>query len=162
MIMQVGMADCNKADTRGDWSPLHAAVQTGMVNTIEMLDGREVSADPRDRQGMTPLMLACLLGEREVVQMLLDMGASMELKDNSGWKALTYAAYGGHLSIIELLLDQGIDKNDKDKRGMKAIDWAEFMRFKHPDRREFGCCESYLETYVPNLMGKAKARNKYR
>ena len=111
-------------------TPLHSAVQAGLVNTVLKLRWREAEMNPPDENGTTPLMLACMLGNTRVVQALLDSGANSEMTDMHGWTPLIYAAYGGHLAVTELILDQGVDKNEKDKKGLTAYDWAMYLRKK--------------------------------
>ena len=80
-------------------TPMHMAVQAGLLNTVTKLKWREANLNSRDATGCTPLMLACMLGDAELVEILLENGAEPDMTDKSGWTPLIYCCYGGSLEV---------------------------------------------------------------
>lgn len=141
-------------------TPMHMAVQAGLLNTVTKLKWREANLNSRDATGCTPLMLACMLGDAELVEILLENGAEPDMTDKSGWTPLIYCCYGGSLECAEMILDTGVSHKEVDKKGYMAIHWAQYMR-KKTGELKFGEVEAHLETFKPSLRIGGSAKSKY-
>ncbi|RYP26161.1 hypothetical protein DL768_011819 [Monosporascus sp. mg162] len=83
------------------------------ATVMQLLLDNGAEADPKDRDGRTPLSWAAEKGHKEVVQMLLDKGAEADSKDKDGQTPLLRAAKKGHKEIMQLLLDSGAEADVK-------------------------------------------------
>ncbi|MCK4871775.1 MAG: ankyrin repeat domain-containing protein [Phycisphaerales bacterium] len=101
------------AQPRRHISPLHAAVWSGRIETLEALIASGAAVDVRlthDRPsseagGMTPLMLAARLGRADMVSVLIDAGADpLRGSGPYGHRALAHAAARGHRDVMRVLL----------------------------------------------------------
>lgn len=105
--------------------PIHEAVITGNIGTVELLiqDGADVNAT--DSQGMQPIHFATKYGRAEIVQLLLDRGAHVDAcvsgGDNEGEQPIHIAAARGHVEIVRLLYNYGADLTSLDGNRKQAI-----------------------------------------
>lgn len=90
-------------------SPVIAAVRAHRVDSLRVLLSSGLSANGREKNGMTALMIAAAAAQPEAVVELLQHGANIGSLDNAGRSALWYAAANGSTQITErLAADRGI------------------------------------------------------
>jgi ankyrin repeat protein len=113
------------AKDKGGWTPLHWAVDMGMVGrdrvevvTTLIKSGADIEA--KDNEGQTPLIMAGEQGNPDIVQRLLEAGADVNATDTNGRTALINAS-NLYPDIVRLLLKAGADANSKDAAGRTAL-----------------------------------------
>jgi ankyrin repeat protein len=100
------------------WTPLHAALDTGALETASVLLEHGANVDGRTEEGWSPLHFAARQGYLEVVQLLLDRGADVNARmDDYYFTALHLAAANAHLQIMEALLKRGADPHVRTRGG---------------------------------------------
>lgn len=83
--------EINRFDDFG-WTPLHYAVESGDMETLELLVKKEVDINAVDeKDGITPLQLAANMGSCHVIEFLLKNGADTKFRDDQGKSAWDYA-----------------------------------------------------------------------
>lgn len=83
---------------------LHAAVQHGHREIVELLLRHAASVHQKDTYGRTPLLMA---DSREIVKLLLAAGANVNAKSADGVTALRQAARHADQETVEMLLAKG-------------------------------------------------------
>ncbi|GAB5363052.1 hypothetical protein AAMO2058_000850400 [Amorphochlora amoebiformis] len=81
---------------------LHVACEHGHLDVVRWLVDLDVTLDPQDRRGETPLSLACGNGNLGVAQLLLESKANVNAE---GSTAFFVACDKGKLEIARLLVD---------------------------------------------------------
>ncbi len=81
LIQVVGMGDVNVQNKRGI-TPLHMAVEQGLLPLVNELLNRGAEVNVADNDGMTPLHLALCVREREnIIPLLLEAGANSNARN---------------------------------------------------------------------------------
>ena len=115
-------------------TPLHAAVQLGRIEVIELLLDAGADVNLTTSSGDTALILAGRNGNSAVIGALLERGGSVEIdaRDVLGRTALMNAATSGppppadsrRLDAVSRLLEAGADVNLSTTDGMTALRFA--------------------------------------
>jgi len=98
-------------------TPLHRAVEKGMLELTRALLKAGASLRARSRSGETPLHYAALNPETDYVAVLLDAKADSKARNDDGETALHWAALSGNANVVRLLLQRGADPGQADLRG---------------------------------------------
>jgi ankyrin repeat protein len=112
---------------------LHLLAESGEAALMEPLLSKvnNVSPDPRNRSGQTPLSCAAKNGHKAAVELLLNVknGVHPDSQDYFGRTPLLWAAMNGHKEIVQLLLrEDGVNPDAGDRRGWTALLWAAACR----------------------------------
>ncbi|RYC58665.1 hypothetical protein CHU98_g7543 [Xylaria longipes] len=139
---------------------LHAAVQSKNEATIsavvEYMKTHNISIDPVDDDGETPLCCAARLALPEVVRQLCKAGSNVNGLDPRG-RPLVEATYKGGKSTVRVLLDEGADSNLPDGYEQLPIYWAA----KAGDLELLELFQKNLITAEPNkISGSSMALSK--
>lgn len=106
-------------------TPLHRAVRSGDLATLQQLLKTIVNIDVVDNEGKSPLHKACEGNKAEIIAELIRAGADVNLKDNNERTPLHIACYHRNSSsIVKVLLQSGVILNAKDKNGRTALQIA--------------------------------------
>jgi ankyrin repeat protein len=106
-------------------TPLHRAVHSDDLKTVESLVRGGANVKAANRYGMTPLALACTNGNAAVIELLLKAGADPNATLPDGETALMTAARTGRVEAVKALLAHGADPNAKEPaKGQTALMWA--------------------------------------
>lgn len=103
---------------RGNWSPLHVAVDNCWIEIVDYLLGMEnVDINVQTAFGVTPLHKAAQKGFIKIVKTLMNDNANLNVQDALGNSPLHYAVVHGHRDIFEALamkpkIELGIMNND--------------------------------------------------
>jgi ankyrin repeat protein/uncharacterized membrane protein YfcA len=109
-------ANVNARNAAGD-TPLHAAVEKGMLALTKVLLEHGANVRARARSGETALHLAALHTEPSFVDLLLAAGADPAARTDAGESVLMWAALSGHIVSAQRLIAAGADANVKDLKG---------------------------------------------
>ncbi|CAO1366663.1 unnamed protein product [Diamesa serratosioi] len=116
-------------------SVLHKASRLGYVDVIAYcLERINMSPDPKDNAGYTPLHEACSKGHLDIARLLLQFGANHSETAQSGIRPLHEAVENGYIEIVRLLLSYGADPCLATYSGQTPIklsdneDMTEFLR----------------------------------
>ncbi len=121
--------DC--VDERGQ-TPLHLAVEAGLILNVRWLLERGAAPLHADAGGRTPLHAAVVGYEAaEAVDALLTVAPSVDVADGEGTTPLHLAVAAGALASVEKLLARGASPGMKDGQGQDT--WA--LAAKDPLRR---------------------------
>jgi len=85
------------------FTPLHAAIAGGSLESAEHLLDSGASVNARQGDGLTALMAAAATGQIELVELLLDHDADPEMKAANGLRAAELAVDQGYDDIAELM-----------------------------------------------------------
>ena len=85
--------------------PLHAAAETGDLDSLARLIQSDIAVNSRDERGRTPLMAATHGNQPEAFRMLLEAGADVDLQDDLQDNPFLYAGAEGLLEILVLAND---------------------------------------------------------
>ena len=110
-------------DANGD-TPLHRAVETGMLQLTRALLTAGADPQARTRNGETALHLAALHPEPDFADLLLAAKANPRQQNADGESPLHWAALTGHIVVAQRLLARGADAKLKTKGGQTARDFA--------------------------------------
>jgi hypothetical protein len=102
-------ANVNQQCNEASWTPLHAAMSTQDIATInEILSAQTVDVNLRDKDGDTPLHQACWMRNDIALELLLRGGHCDFMAENRrGWTALQYAIWNGWPRGTALLFAPG-------------------------------------------------------
>lgn len=100
---------------------LMLAAASGDLPKTQVLLGRGVNVDAKNRFGSTALMGASAGGFRDVVHLLLRRGAFPNSVSQSGSTALMFAARNGHLDVVRMLLSARALVSIADESGKSAL-----------------------------------------
>ncbi len=102
-------------------SPLHAAIETGNFEIMQILLAYGAKPNIRDYQKRTPLMMLDEDAEPELVRVLLAYGANIKLADAEKNTALHHYAEFDDAEMILLFISYGANLNAKNKTGRTAL-----------------------------------------
>ena len=120
--------------TREGMTPLHAAVETGNIEIMQMLLAYGAKPNSRDLQKRTPLMVVDEDAEEEMIRVLLAWGADTRLADLEKNTVLHHFAEFDEPEMMRFLIRHGADPNARNKAGRTPLmiaaenDNAEAMR----------------------------------
>jgi len=111
-------------------TPLHCAVRSDSINTIQVLVQNGALVNVVDGEGLTPLHLAVRNGNSEIVKHLLDHGAVINVTEGHyGANEMHIAAATGQKDIAALLIDNDIEIGAKDNEGKTPLYYATYHGF---------------------------------
>jgi ankyrin repeat protein len=90
-------------ETKLGWTRLHAAVDLGLPEFVEVALKEKVPVDARGRDGRTALHTAAANGNAAIVELMLDAKANPNIKDAKGRTPLDLAKQKERLAVIKLL-----------------------------------------------------------
>ena len=93
-------------------------LQTGEINTAQLLLRCKANLNQADHMGATPLFAGAQEGMHTIVEMLLLRKANINQNRVDGISALSTAAYNGHTSTVELLLQHKADASHRATEGL--------------------------------------------
>ncbi|KFY46704.1 hypothetical protein V494_00368 [Pseudogymnoascus sp. VKM F-4513 (FW-928)] len=103
-LLEAGL--CLGDDPTDGITPLHQAVESGSLHSVQMLLKANADVDtPDPNNGRTPLLQAAARAHASIVEVLLEAGSSVEVIDETGSSFLHCAAKGGHIAIVDLALN---------------------------------------------------------
>ena len=120
----VPQSDVSARDANGD-TPLHRAVETGMLRLTRALLTAGADPQARTRNGETALHLATLHPEADFADLLLAAKADPRLQNADGESPLHWAALSGHIVVAQRLLARGADPRLRTRKGQSARDYAQ-------------------------------------
>ena len=123
LLLEQGF-DKEKADNRGNNTPLNLAACNGHIEVVRFLVEQGAHKETTDCYGMTPLNNAVRNGHLDVARYLLEQGANMEKTDNNGRTLLHSAAMYGYLDMARYLLEQGADRDRATDGGFTPLHLA--------------------------------------
>lgn len=101
-------------------TPLHAAVELGWQDGVQVLLLHDASVCSRNQYDQTPLHYAAAAKQEEIVKLLLEncsSSSAINLRDMRGTAPIHEGAAKGSLAIVKLLLKEGAEINIRDKQG---------------------------------------------
>ena len=110
-----------------DQTALHKAASNDQhIIVEELLSVQDISKNPTDKDGNTPLHLACLGGFEKTVNKFLDPKHEydVEILNNNGENVLHLAAQGGNVKLVETLVTRMKRVDQKNNSGKTSIDLA--------------------------------------
>lgn len=116
--------DVNYQNYHDGWSPLHAAVASGIIENVKFLLQKAADPNISNKLGLSPIFYSVLYGNLAITKMLIGWGANVNHQDPSGFTPLMASVKRGHNAIVRCLLDAGGDKNKSDFKNMTAKDYA--------------------------------------
>ena len=143
-------ANVNAKDIGGQ-TPLHEAVNTGILKVAELLITKGADVNAKDESEDTPLHKATRKNNHEMIELLISKGAAINPKDGFGKTPLYWAndetaellrkhggkhgtihdaAYNGDLAGVQAELDKGADVNAKNKLGSTPLHEAAYRGHK--------------------------------
>ena len=91
LLLELGSSATARAKNDSGMLPIHCAIQSADLSTIEVLLDHDTLCDAEDRFGRTPLHYAIKAEELEVLQVLLKYGASPDRVSSFGTSPLEIA-----------------------------------------------------------------------
>lgn len=124
------------------FTPLHLAVDQGMVDMVKLLLNAEADISLQSKRRDTPLHRAAKNGNMEVVQILLDSISSPETKtsilntrNTDGNSPTMVAARSFHRPIVDLLISHGADTTIQKEQGSTILHTACELGFPSETRK---------------------------
>src|ERR1700722_19099525 len=109
-----------------NYSGMHVSSFFGLTKIIDYELNNGAMADPKGRDGRSPLSISAENGHEAVVKLFLardDVDANS--KDSKGRTPLSWAAEQGHEAVVKLFLARDdVDANSKDSKGRTPLSWA--------------------------------------
>ncbi len=115
---------CFAAEPDGT-TPLHWAVRSNDLATVNKLLAAGADAKAANRYGVTPLYLACENANPAMIERLLKAGADPNAVSTEGETALMTVARTGVVEAAKVLLDHGAKVDAREEwHGQTALMWA--------------------------------------
>lgn len=120
--------------TREGMTPLHAAMESGNIEIMQLLLAYGAKPNARDHQKRTPLMMIDEDIEKEMVRILISYGADIRATDATKSTVLHHFAEFDEPEMMRFLIENGADPNARNKAGRTPLmigaenDNAEAMR----------------------------------
>ena len=125
------LGHCTDVDVQGfdEQTPLHIAVDSGLLEVTRTLIERDASINAQDSKGQTPLhpmfhIQSMPFDEKyfNVVRYIIEHGADVDAQANTEHPTpLHVASYCGGFKVAQLLLDHGADINVRGKDGRTPL-----------------------------------------
>ena len=136
-------ADVDARDM-SQWTLLHEASFTGLVDVVEWLLDHGADVNARNVYGSLPLHLASECGRLETCRVLLERNADINSRGRWGVVPLHFAAAPQHAEdmpeILQLLLDRGADANARDDEGCTPLHYSSWW-----EKESFEPCHGTVE-----------------
>jgi len=136
-------ADVDARDM-SQWTLLHEASFTGLVDVAEWLLDHGADVNARNVHGSLPLHMACECGRLETCRALLKRNADINGRGRWGVVPLHFAAAPNHAEdmpeILQLLLDRGADANARDDDGCTPLHYSSWW-----EKESFEPCHGTVE-----------------
>ncbi len=116
-------ANVNHVDEFGR-TPIFAAVCTGDVGFVTLLEGHRAELRARTKQGQDLFWIAASAGRFPMMAYILSRGFDMDTRDAANTTPLVNAAQRGALDVCRWLLEHGADKNARGMSKKTALEWA--------------------------------------
>lgn len=103
---------------------LHAALDTGTIDVVQLLVDRGANIYLTDTNGGTSLHYAASRSyddDPSFLELMLNLGLDINTVDSNGSTPLHHSAESNKESILKLLLNRGVDINQKNNAGNTAI-----------------------------------------
>jgi len=111
------------------------SAEAGNLEAVNARLGVNVSPNPWDENGLTPLMVAIIHGHAGIVATLLKHGANVNARDRAGATPLMMAANNNRSALLQPLLERGADVNARTDAGWTALMYATWQGHKDLVRR---------------------------
>ena len=98
-------------------TPLHVAVQSNMIELVELLVERGASLTAKSMHGATPLHNACRKGSGRIVAYLIREGSDKDALTHDGNTPLHHAVRFDRIDNIRILILAGANTRIKNDRG---------------------------------------------
>ncbi|CAH1243464.1 ANK1 [Branchiostoma lanceolatum] len=95
--------------------PLHAAVQAGNEDLVQILLQSRAKINFKNVDGDTPLHYAVKEENKEIASVLLSSGCRRDIANDKGETCLHLAAMRNNIGLVQLLVKAGCDANARDK-----------------------------------------------
>lgn len=102
-------------------TPLHAAIETGNIEIMQLLLAYGAKPNSRDYQKRTPLMMLDEDGEKEMVRILIAYGANPGLVDAQKNSVLHHFAEFDEPEMMRYLIEHGANPNGRNKAGRTPL-----------------------------------------
>ena len=136
-------ADVDARD-QSQWTLLHEASFTGLVDVVEWLLDHGADVNARNVHGSLPLHMASECGRLETCRVLLERNADINSRGRWGVVPLHFAAAPNHAEdmpeILRLLLDRGADANARDDDGCTPLHYSSWW-----EKESFQPCHGTIE-----------------
>nr|NGX42317.1 Phosphocholine transferase AnkX [Chlamydiota bacterium] len=115
LIKQSGAAGLEAVNAFNQ-TPLHCAVSSGNIKSVEELILKKADLTALDWNGNTPLHLAVLNGYTEIATLLIAQQQGLDIKNDEGKTVLHLAAQKGATEVIKTLIAAKALLNEKDDK----------------------------------------------
>jgi len=105
-------------------TPLHAAVEGGHKDLVDLLLEHNATIDARASDGSTPLHVAARKGHAAVAELLLRYGAPVSAAAAGGLAPLHHAAEMGHSVVVQYLLAANASADARAQDGSTPLHFA--------------------------------------
>jgi hypothetical protein len=107
--------------TRDGMTPLHAAIETGNIEIMQLLLAYGAKPNSRDHEKRTPLMMMDEDVGKEMIRILLSYGADIRLTDRVKSTVLHHFAQFDEPEMMRFLIEHGADPNARNKSGQTPL-----------------------------------------
>lgn len=111
LLLTFSKKHLNARESEKGSTPLHLAIWSHSVESVEVLIEQKVDLNIRDHAGRTPLMLAARLNLPAIIDKLLNAGADVSLTQADRGTALHEAVMSGGFEAVKVLGNKYADLN---------------------------------------------------